>query len=103
MLSRNGRLRGSPPPAPLATAQALHGVDMALSWEQWETCGKTAWLPWPRHCHPGPPALQEPSQQHSLPRGVSSYSSPCPRLTAGTVNSGPVHFSPRLTANLAST
>ena len=56
MLSGKGRCaQGSPPPAPLPTAQALHKADMALSWEGWETCGKTAGPPWPWHCLPSPP------------------------------------------------
>lgn len=62
----------------------------------------------PSHCGLGtaalrPPILQEPLQQQRLPGGISSCSSPCPGLTAGTGNSRPAHPSPRLTANLAST
>lgn len=42
---------GQPPTR--ATAQALHGADVTLSWEKWETCGKTAQTLWPWHCCPG--------------------------------------------------
>ena len=67
----NGKARcaqGSPPPAPLPTAQALHGADVALSWERWETCGKTAWPPWPRHRRPGLP----------VPPGAFTVAQPAP-------------------------
>lgn len=38
---REGEMCPGQPPI-RATAQALHGADVTLSWEQCETCGKTA-------------------------------------------------------------